>query len=183
MLKLLGIVTVFALTACDQKAASREQIAAAPAVAPAVPPAKPEQLVLSPEAIGPIAFGNTVAEMEKQLGQAVRLDQADNPECSYITFAAVPKVRLMVEKGVITRADVEREIGNSSGLRVGDAEAQLKEKLPALKPQPHKYVQGGHVFTMPGQGQSAMVIETDGSKITSIRAGLQPAVSYVEGCG
>lgn len=179
----IGMAIIIALAACQQKNAPPSHAASPPVPAPAIAPAKVQELMLSAGAIGPVAFGAPLPQVETKLGQALRLDQADNPECSYVAFAAVPKVRFMVEKGVITRADVEPEIANTAGVRVGDTEDQLKGKIPGLKPQAHKYVQGGHVFTVPGDSQTALLIETDGNKVTSIRAGLQPAVSYVEGCG
>ncbi len=177
--RLVSIAAVLMLAACEQKPVPLEKVMPPPPVKPA----KPKDLVLSAGAIGPVSFGTSLQQVEISLGQAMRLDQAeDNPECSFVSFKALPKVRFMVEKGVITRADVEPDIANTSGIRVGDTEDQLKQKHAGAKAERHEYVPGGHVFTIPGEGKTAMVVETDGSKVTIIRAGLQPAVSYSEGC-
>lgn len=149
---------------------------------PPVKPAKPADLLLSSGAVGPVTFGTALSQVEISLGQAMRLDQLDNPECSFVSFKVLPKVRFMVEKGMITRADVDPEIANTSGIRVGDTEAQLKAKFPNAKVESNEYVPGARVFTVAGEGKTAMVMESDGAKITSIRAGLQPSVSYSEGC-
>jgi hypothetical protein len=50
---------------------------------------------------------------------------------------------------------------------------------------PHKYT-GGHYLTVtptaPGDSAYRMVFETDGRRVTQFRAGVRPAVEYVEGC-
>ncbi len=177
-LKLIVIAACVALAGCEQKPVPLEKVMPPPPVKPA----KPKNLVLSAGAVGPVTFGIPLAQVEEKLGQAMRLDEADNPECSYVSFKALPKVQFMVEKGLITRADVEKEIANTHGIRVGDTVELFKQKLPDAKTEPHAYVQGGHKFTVPGAGKAAMVMESDGKIITSIRAGLEPSVSYSEGC-
>lgn len=177
-LKIASIAALVMLAGCEQKAVPLEKVMPPPPIKTV----KPKNLVLSDQSIGPVAFGAPLAQVEISVGQAVRLDEVDNPECGYVTFEAVPKVRFMVEKGVIVRADVDSQIANTHGIRVGDTEGALKEKFANLKVESHEFAPGGHVFTLPGQGKSAMVMESDGAKITSIRAGLQPAVSYSEGC-
>ena len=177
-LKIAAIVALATLAACEQKAVPLEKVMPPPLVKPM----KAKELVLAAHAVGPVTFGAALSDVEISLGQAMRLDQADNPECSFVSFKALPKVRFMVEKGLITRADVDPEIVNTSGIRVGDSVDQLKQKHMDVKAVPHEYVTGGQVYTLAGQGKAAIVMESDGSKITFIRAGLQPSVSYSEGC-
>jgi hypothetical protein len=66
-------------------------------------------------------------------------------------------------------------------------EAEIARLYPAgLRTMPHKYVSGGHylVFTPPGADSAfRIVFETDGRRVTSYRAGVEPAVEYVERCG
>lgn len=177
--KLIVIASVFLLAACEKKPVPLEKVMPPPAVKPA----KPKNLLLSPQSIGPVTFGTPLKQVEGILGeQAMGLDHSDNPECGFVAFKAIPKVRFMVEKGIITRGDVEKEIANSTGVGVGGTEAELKAKYPTLKVAGHEYVPGGHFLTVPGEGNTALVMETDGTTITSIRGGLQPAVSYSEGC-
>lgn len=176
--KLISIAAFVMLAACEQKAVPLEKVMPPPPVKLA----KPKDLVLSAQSVGPVVFGTSLSQVETSLGQAVRLDETDNPECSFVSFEALPKVRFMIEKGVITRADVEKEIANTSGIRVGDTEDQVRQKHADVKIEPHEHVPSGHVLTIQGQGKSAIVMESDGVKITRVRAGLQPAVSYSEGC-
>ena len=177
-LKVASIALLVLLAACEQKAVPLEKVMPPPLVKPL----KPKELVLSMQSVGPVTFGVPLSEVEISLGQAMRLDETDDPECSFVSFKALPKVRLMVERGVVTRADVDAEISNTSGIKVGDTEEQLKQQHPTLKVAPHKTVAGRHILTLPGEGKAAMVMETDGTRVTRIRAGLQPSVSSSEGC-
>ena len=176
--KLLIVVSLAGLLGCEQKTVPLEKVMPPPPVKPA----KPADLVLSTHAVGPVVFGTALSQVEISLGQAMRLDETDNPECSFVAFKAIPKVRFMVEKGVITRADVDQEIANTSGFRVGDTEYQVRQQHPAVKVTPHAQVKGGHVLTVQGEGKTALVMESDGTRITRIRAGLEPSVSSLEGC-
>jgi hypothetical protein len=175
-LKLISLAACIALAGCERKPVPLEKVMPPPLVKPS----KPKDLVLSPQAIGPVAFGTPLSEVEIKFGQAMRLDEADNPECSFVSFKALPKVQFMVEKGVITRADVEKEIANTSGIGVGDTEEQLKQKYADAKVQPN--APGGHLFILPGDGKTALVLVSDGAKIVQVRAGLQPAVSNAKPC-
>ena len=82
---------------------------------------------------------------------------------------------------------------------LADTEAKLGARLPEgfrnrmkkanggeLELQPHKYVEGGRylVYLSPQRADSGLriVFETDGSVVTRFRAGVLPAVAYVEGC-
>lgn len=175
---MIAIAAFAMLAGCEQKTVPLEKVMPPPLVKPS----KPKDLVLSTQAIGPVTFGTPLAQVEISLGQAMRIDEVDDPECSFVSFKALPKVRFMVEKGVIVRADVGQEIANTSGVRVGDTVDQLRQKHADVKVEPHDHITGGHQLTMKGAGKTAMVMESDGTKITSVRAGLEPSVSYSEGC-
>lgn len=176
--KLIAIAAFVMLAGCEQKPVPLEKVMPPPPVKPA----KPTDLMLSTQGVGPVAFGTPLSQVEISLGQAMRLDEADNPECSFIAFKALPKVRFMVEKGMIVRADVDPEIANASGIRVGDTEDQVRQKHADVKVEPHRQIPGARMLTVNGAGKSALVMESDGTKIISVRAGLQPSVSYSEGC-
>lgn len=138
--------------------------------------------VLSPEAYGPVSFGASLKEAEEKLGEkAQQLGEAD-PACSSVKFKSLPKVRFMVEQGIITRADAEAGVPNIFGLDVGGTLAQAKEKMPAVVVGPHKYLELGHYLTIAGERNTALIMEEDGKQITKIRGGLQPSVAYVEVC-
>ena len=49
--------------------------------------------------------------------------------------------------------------------------------------EPHKYINGHYLIIAPETSDSTRIIfETDGARVTSVRAGLLPAVAWVEGC-
>ena len=153
---------------------------------PAPPPAaqpKPAARVLSFDGFGPARFGARLADIEQQLGAKAEQLGENDPACSSVRFKSLPGVRLMVENGVVTRADADAGTANSLGLAVGDSLAKAKQKLPAIEVGPHKYLPEGHYLTAKSpDGRAAIIMEEDGKAITKIRAGLQPAVGYVEVC-
>lgn len=188
MNKLLMLSVVLACAAC-----SRQEPADAPAPAPAPAPvvaaaptvsAEAAAPILSAEGYGKLRFGAKLADVEQALGAKAESQGVRHPACSMVRFAAAPGLRFMVENGVVTRADADAGIPNSLGVAVGDTLAQVKARAPALAVAPHEYVPDGHYLTIStGDGRAAIVMEEDGKAVTRIRAGLQPAVAYVETCG
>lgn len=160
--------------------ASAPAAAAEPVAAPAGRIARP---VLSSQGFGPARFGVKLADLEKTLEEKSEPLGANDPACNSVRFGQLPGVRFMVEQGVITRADADAGTPNELGLAVGDTLEQAKQKAPALEVGPHKYLPAGHYLTVKSaDAKSAIIMEEDGKAITKIRAGLQPAVAYVEGC-
>ena len=130
---------------------------------------------VSPRATGPVRFGVTPAE--------------GGDACHYTVPAGAPAgLRFMAESGRVVRVDVDSAgPATDRGARVGMTEAEIARLYPeGLRTMPHKYVDGGHylVFTPPGADSAFRVVfETDGRRVTSYRAGIEPAVEYVERCG
>lgn len=154
--------------------------AAGQAAAPAGRIARP---VLSAQGFGPARFGVKLADLEKTLEEKSEPLGEMDPACSSVRFGQLPGVRFMVEQGVVTRADADPGTPNELGLAVGDTLEQARNKHPALEVGPHKYLPAGHYLTLrSADAKSAIIMEEDGKAITKIRAGLQPAVAYVEVC-
>ncbi|RJG11560.1 hypothetical protein [Massilia cavernae] len=182
------IAIAAALAGCSRQdappqAGSVPQASAPSAVQGVAAPAPVAPPVLSPEGYGAIRFGAKLADAEKALGSKAEPEGARDPACSMVRLGKAPGVRLMVENGVITRADADAGTPNSLGVAVGDSLAQVRAKAPAVEAGPHKYLPEGHYLTVKGKGGTAIVMEEDGTSVTTIRAGLQPAVAYVETCG
>ncbi|NML63474.1 hypothetical protein HHL21_20765 [Massilia sp. RP-1-19] len=139
--------------------------------------------VLSAQGYGPVRFGDKLSAVEQKLEEkSVPLGEND-PACSSVRFNQVPGARFMVEKGIVTRADADAGTPNELGLAVGDTLAQAKKKYPAIEVGPHKYLPAGHYLSVRSDSpKAAIIMEEDGKHITKIRAGLEPAVSYVEVC-
>jgi hypothetical protein len=149
-----------------------------------VKPAADARPVLSFEGYGSVKFGAKLSDIAQQLGAGSQPSAPAAAACSSVRFTALPGARLMVENGIVTRADADTGTANSLGLKVGDTLEQAKAKYPQLEVGPHKYVQGGHYLTAKSpDGRAAIVMEEDGKAITKVRAGLLPAAAYVEGCG
>ncbi|MBI2726646.1 MAG: hypothetical protein HYX42_10395 [Polaromonas sp.] len=138
--------------------------------------------VLSPKGYGPIHFGMRVEAAESTLKQ--RTKQRHTGEgCEYVEFRKYPNLRFMAEEGILTRADAGRGIRNSARVSVGASLAKVKAMHPKVEVRPHKYDDDGHYLILDAAGaRAALVFEESGGKVTAIRAGLKPAVEYVEGC-
>lgn len=140
--------------------------------------------MLSADGIGAIRFGMTLEQAQQAAGSKAALPEPFDPGCSMVRFPTLPKLRFMVENNVVTRADAEPGIENAIGLPFGATLAQIRASQPAAEVTPHKYDENGQYVTFPGAGgRSAIILEVTGGKVTKMRAGLQPAVAYVETCG
>jgi hypothetical protein len=138
--------------------------------------------VLSPEGFGPIHFGMRVEAAESTLKQRTK-NKYTGEGCEYVEFRKYPNLRFMAEEGVLTRADAGRGIRNSARVSVGASIAKVKAMHPKVEVRPHKYDDDGHyLILVAAGGRAALVLEESDGKVTAIRAGLKPAVEYVEGC-
>jgi hypothetical protein len=139
--------------------------------------------ILTLEGYGDVRFGAPLAEAEAKLLQVAE-PPVRNEGCSYVTFGQYPDIRFMIENGIVTRADAGASIANSSGFSVGNSSAELQSASPQIKVMPHKYEPQSHYLVLPStDGMSALVFEESGGLITKVRAGVEPSVEYVEGCG
>ena len=151
-------------------------VAAAPArTAPADTAMSAAGWAVTPRSAGPVRFGVTPAD--------------GGDDCHYTVPAGAPiGLRFMAESSRVVRVDVDSAgPATDRGARVGMTEAEIARLYPAgLRTMPHKYVSGGHylVFTPAGADSAfRIVFETDGRRVTTYRAGVEPAVEYVERCG
>lgn len=160
-----------------------------------------------PDGIGPLVAGMRVADAMEVLPGSLSVPVGALPEaCTYAVWdSAPPGVRVMVEDGTVTRIDVTAgDVATAEGARVGDSEARIDSLYAGrIEHRPHKYAVGQYFIvrartdtarplpevTEPGatppntRRDFRLVFETDGQRVTRYRAGLFPAVEYVEGCG
>ncbi len=133
---------------------------------------------------GPVRYGMTVAELRSALGGDIKSRDTSSP-CYYVTTGRAPDgLNIMVVDGRVARVDVHgNSIVTAAGAHVGDTEARIKELYPNVKVQPHKYVEKGHYMVVTGADPKHQIIfETDGTRVTIFRAGVLPAIEWVEGC-
>ncbi len=125
----------------------------------------------------------TLAQAEQAVGPRAVLPAPFDAACSMVRFPVLPKLTFMVENGIVTRADAEPGVENAMGLAFGETLAQIRARHPEAQVTPHKYDENGHYVSFPSaDGRAAIILEASGGKVTKIRAGLQPAVAYVENC-
>jgi len=97
-------------------------------------------------------------------------------------------MRIMITGGTVARIEVDSStVPTGLGVRVGDSEARVKELYGArVSVEPHKYLPNGHYLVVspvpPTDSNFRLIFETDGSRVTSYRAGRLPQVQWVEGC-
>ena len=138
--------------------------------------------VLSPLGYGQIHFGMKLRAAELALKQGAT-PKYDGSGCDYVQFKKYPRLRFMVEDGILTRADAKKRTKNSANVLVGMSLDHVKSMHPEVKIQPHKCDDEGHYAILStADNRAAIVLEASKGKVTAIRAGLEPSVEYVEGC-
>lgn len=137
---------------------------------------------LSPDGYGKIQFGQRLDAVERHLDQRATPRPSD-PACSMVAFKRYPQVRFMVEQGVITRADARTIVRNSAGITARMSVKDALRHQKALRAGPHKYDQNGQYLTLAKGDDKALIFEASKGKLQKMRAGIKPAVDYVETCG
>ncbi len=138
--------------------------------------------------LGPVEIGMTRAEAERAGGVRLRFLPGLTGECRY----ARPRDRsirasFMFTGRIVVRVDVSRRgIATTSGVRVGDREADVRRRFAGrLRITRHAYTDGWYLEYVPrdrAERNRRVIFETDGRRVTQIRAGRLPEVRYVEGC-
>lgn len=199
MIRTLAVVSFAALVlaACERAeapAAPEAPAPAAPAEAPAAP-VDPNQL--TPEGLGPIRIGQTVAEVVTAAG-APASPIANPDECNIFHPSRAPEgVFVMTEMGRVSRitARAGSTVAADRGFTVGAEASAIKSAYGgAVVAQPAKYdpapaedlyvwSQGGSTsyVTDPNARGVRFQIGTDG-KVAAIHAG-GPSIQLAENCG
>ncbi len=139
--------------------------------------------VITFNSFGAVKVGMTVSKASKALG--VRLVTTEQDGCRYYSAKSGFKdIGFMVNDGTIARFDVsERGYATDRGAKVGDSEARIKRLYKGLyKVSKHFYTDGNYIEVDMRGGKYSIIFETDGKRVTYIRAGRSPEVGYVEGC-
>jgi hypothetical protein len=158
----------------------------APADTSRVRSPRPSAMTVTENGIGPIHAGMTVAQANAAIGGGFAAPKSGTAGCKYAVLTKAPRgLSVMLQDGRVARVEVRSgAIATSTGARIGDSEARIKQLYPGVATTPHKYVAGGHYLTVTGSDPAnRIVFETDGSKVTTLRSGRTPEVENVEGCG
>ncbi len=141
------------------------------------------QTMLTDQSYGIVRFGSKLTEVERKLGQKAK-GQTGDQDCDFVTFNKYPGVKFMVEKGIVTRADlIDSSILNAIRIKIGTTLNEVKNRYPQVIVKAHQYDPSGHYLIFKSKdGKRATVFEEGDGKVTDARAGLEPSVEYVEGC-
>jgi hypothetical protein len=149
-------------------------------------PSRPPGMTVTEYGIGPIRAGMTVAQANAAIGGGFAAPKGGTSGCTSAALTKAPRgLWVMLQDGRVARVEVRSgSIATSTGARIGDSEARIKQLYPGIATTPHKYVDGGHYLTVMGSDPAnRIVFETDGSRVTTFRSGRTPEVENVEGCG
>lgn len=151
----------------------------------AVPAVAEEQFSLA--RFGGAAAGQSVATVQRALRDDLApIDGNADPECHFRQAARrFPNLRIMVEKGVVTRFDTkDPQYATSAGVRVGDTVERVKAAYgPKIRGTQHQIDPKGLLLTIYNTEHTiGLVFEAHGGTVTEIRSGRVPAVDYVHGC-
>jgi phosphoribosylformimino-5-aminoimidazole carboxamide ribonucleotide (ProFAR) isomerase len=154
--------------------------------------------ILRMDGLGPVTLGMTVRGAERALKAHLH---NENPElddnCTYYALRSTQDslVHYMVEHGRITRIDIDyvaslrrhtySPITTATGIGIGSTETDIRRAYGRnLKIVPDPYMEDqGNNLTVEDRGHNrGILFETAHGRVTSIRAGVHPALEYSEGC-
>jgi hypothetical protein len=180
-----GLLAACLATACTTERPDAHADSAAPPPDAVAPEAR---WTVTPAGIGPLRAGMTLADARAALGAPLP-DPPPGAECAHVPVGGAPgEVLAMIVDGRVARIEVkDGAVATDRGARVGDSEARIDSLYRGrVRREPHKYTDGSYLVVeaeAPADAAQRLVFETDGTKVVEYRAGLMPAVSWVEGCG
>ncbi|MCC6770303.1 MAG: hypothetical protein IT360_03740 [Gemmatimonadaceae bacterium] len=185
----LALLAALATLACGERAPGTSSADSATADRVAPQSTSPVAWTVTESGIGPLRAGmdlaSAVAAVPGTLSAAAGVPDM---ECQYATWSDAPQgVRVMIVAGVVERVEIhDPSIATAAGARVGDAVERIETLYAGrVRRTPHKYTDGSYLTVVavpPADTLHRLVFETDGTRVTTYRAGRIPAVEYVEGC-
>src|SRR5262245_40463555 len=152
-----------------------------------VSPADTENRV-SAQGFGGVHVGMNVEEASRAygspLGPAVPIGD-DERSCYYVSpQGGVGPVSFMIVNERVARVDID-EPGpvTAAGVGVGSRESEVRLAYGRrVEASPHKYAGPQAHYLTVAEGDSAIIFETDGTRVITYRAGKLPEVGWVERC-
>lgn len=146
-------------------------------------------LQLDLHGLGPVRVGMTIEAAAQALGRPLEAATAPSEACTlYAPASGFEGLDLLVAEGTVARVDVNSGPTTTvAGMAIGQTEAEAQRHYGnRLRVTQHDFVLGGHYLTLvptdPGDAGFRLVAETDGSRITGMRAGRLPEVELSEVC-
>jgi len=131
---------------------------------------------------GRLKVGLNRAKIERRVGRSLKLSYSTG-SCAIWEIRGVRGLSLMIVSGRLRRVSAYRGTWRTSlGVRIGDSEAEVRERYPRVRSRQHAYDPEGEYLIVPGPNRR-VVFETNGDdQVTSFRGGRVPEVMYIEGC-
>ncbi len=151
-------------------------------------------LLLSPTGLGDVQVGWDIDRLGRQLHDKLPYNPYLNRGCGIVTAKQQEAygITYMIEDKILTRINVDYygtdprplEIKTEAGVGLGSSEEDLaKAYAGKMRVEKNPGDPSWHTIYVDTPDQThAVVFETDGKKVKSMRAGLYPAVSYPDGC-
>lgn len=168
----------------------RPKSVAVQAAPTAQPTPRDTSAVVTPQGFGAIRIGASAEQLADAIGSKIPPSHSpDEHECRYVMLSALPSgMRVMLVHDSVARIDITA-VGprTADGIGIGDAEPRVVAAYGNRGTvRPNKYTGPvGHDIIVNATADSThrLIFETDGAKVVRYRAGRQPAVDLVEGCG
>lgn len=139
--------------------------------------------------LGPVRVGMTVDQAALALGAPLRPVTPPTPDCTlYAPPSGLDGVAFLVARGTVASVVVSAgTTATTEGLALGQTEADAQRRYGGrLRSAPHDFLLGGHYLTLvpadPADAGFRLVAETDGTRVTVLRAGRLPEVELTEPC-
>ncbi|MEE9913721.1 MAG: hypothetical protein K4571_18580 [Deltaproteobacteria bacterium] len=133
-----------------------------------------------------IEIGKSIQTISRATGFKFKKDSEAKEDfaCTYAVTPSLPGMYIMLVKDVVARIDVDKgDYTTPEGARLGDSEKNIKKLYPKAEIEGQKYVPEGHYITVRSSDKRhAILLETDGKKVTAFRVGRMPEIEWVEGC-
>jgi hypothetical protein len=154
------------------------------------PPTLSDTSTISTVGLDEVHFGMTLDAAQEAAGSELVTAGTREPSCFLASPAEGPDgVTFLFSDGTVERVDVSAgPIATRSGAKVGSTEAQVRELYgDQIEVQPRADGQPGNLLVFVPRDEAdrnfRLVFTTDGTTVTSYRAGRVPQVLAPTGCG
>lgn len=174
----------------DLPALPGETPATAPTTTPALSPAEEAAAqaacaTLTADGLCNIEFGMSEAEARAAFLGTLNGDATENSACYYLLPAGAGYgTAFMVVDGTVQRIDIrDTSVATGSGAKVGMLLDEVDDLYDGGTRTPNKYAPANEDLKVDlGDGVFAIFEEGNQGRVRAYRLGVEPAVSFVEGC-
>ena len=185
-----SMITALAMLALPALGCKPSDAARADSAAPAQT-SPSSRWTVSDSGAGVLRIGMTREELARERGEAAPSSASADSGCAYLPIPGLPTgMRTMWVGGTLARIEIlTADLPTDRGARVGDSSARIDSLYGArATSMPAKYdPRGSYIVVRPAGGADTarrIVFETDSTRhVTRYRAGREPEVEWVEGCG